>query len=142
MLKLLKYHSKFKFQSETKSKTLNLRKNANEGHGHATFTVPKALGSYVLTAVAMNYKYGIGFSKSPAKLTVFLPLSVNINQPKVIRRGEFFNTSIFVSSFLDQAQTVEVSITYNPNELVILPSPDDISWTGDVCCKEIFKLKF
>ena len=80
------------------------RGNDSQGYANITFMLPDTIGSYVFTAISMNRKYGIGFSKVPTQLTVYSPFFVEIRLPREIRRGEILKPKVIVYSFLDQKQ--------------------------------------
>ncbi|EAT39604.1 AAEL008607-PA [Aedes aegypti] len=89
-----------------------LFENAYSGFsGEKTITkkVPDTITSWMITGFSVSPVYGLGLTRQPRKLNVFLPFFVSTNLPYSVKRGEVVSIPIVVFNYMDSDQTAEVT---------------------------------
>ncbi|XP_021702203.1 CD109 antigen isoform X11 [Aedes aegypti] len=79
--------------------------------GEKTITkkVPDTITSWMITGFSVSPVYGLGLTRQPRKLNVFLPFFVSTNLPYSVKRGEVVSIPIVVFNYMDSDQTAEVT---------------------------------
>lgn len=95
------------------------RMNKNRAKEVVNVKVPDSITSFVISGVAMNSRFGMALPSSYPLLTVFQPFFIKFTFPFSIKRGEKLKLDIFIFNFLDNAQTVTVSLQRNDVEFYL-----------------------
>nr|XP_029708913.1 CD109 antigen-like isoform X3 [Aedes albopictus] len=79
--------------------------------GEKTITkkVPDTITSWMITGFSVSPVYGLGLTRQPRKLNVFLPFFVSTNLPYSVKRGEVVSIPIVVFNYMDTDQTADVT---------------------------------
>ena len=95
------------------------RLNKNRGKEFVSVKVPDSITSFVISGVAMNNRFGMALPSSYPLLTIFQPFFVKFTLPFSIKRGEKLKLDFFIFNFLENAQTVTVSLHRNDVEFYL-----------------------
>ena len=95
------------------------RMNKNRGREVVNVKVPDSITSFVISGVAMNNRFGMALPSSYPLLTIFQPFFIKFTFPFSIKRGEKLKLDFFIFNFLDNAQTVTVSLQRNDVEFYL-----------------------
>ncbi|KXJ75385.1 hypothetical protein RP20_CCG011856 [Aedes albopictus] len=63
----------------------------------------------MITGFSVSPVYGLGLTRQPRKLNVFLPFFVSTNLPYSVKRGEVVSIPIVVFNYMDTDQTADVT---------------------------------
>ena len=89
---------------------------------------PDSTTSYLITAVAVSDKFGLGLTNTPATLNVFKHFYVDFNVPKSIKEGETAVLEMLVVNLLDEDQDTEVKFPNELNQFDVV-RPGSYNWT-------------
>lgn len=111
---------------------------SERGKEFISFKVPDSITSYLISGISMSYSYGIGIPSTHPSLTVFQPFFIQLTLPFSIKRGEILTQNIFIFNFLENLQTVTVSIKRIDSEIEIV-GPEFDGWNSKI---KIFLINF
>lgn len=79
--------------------------------GEKTITkkVPDTITSWIITGFSVSPVYGLGLTRQPRKLNVFLPFFVSTNLPYSVKRGEVVSIPIVIFNYMESDQTADVT---------------------------------
>ncbi|KAL7026588.1 hypothetical protein ACKWTF_005089 [Chironomus riparius] len=77
--------------------------------------VPDTITSWVITGFSMNFQHGLGLTKEPTKLTVFMPFFISLNLPYSIKRGEIISIQAIIFNYMMDDCTATVTM-FNENQ--------------------------
>ncbi|XP_021702198.1 CD109 antigen isoform X7 [Aedes aegypti] len=86
-----------------------LQEDSFSGEKTITKKVPDTITSWMITGFSVSPVYGLGLTRQPRKLNVFLPFFVSTNLPYSVKRGEVVSIPIVVFNYMDSDQTAEVT---------------------------------
>ncbi|XP_070500619.1 thioester-containing protein 1 allele R1-like [Chironomus tepperi] len=89
-----------------------------------TKIVPDTITSWIITGFSIDSEYGLGLTKQPSKLNVFLPFFVTVNLPYSVKRGEVVSIPIIVYNYLESDQTAVVTLFNNNQEFEFVDAED------------------
>ncbi|XP_021702199.1 CD109 antigen isoform X8 [Aedes aegypti] len=87
----------------------NISDECFSGEKTITKKVPDTITSWMITGFSVSPVYGLGLTRQPRKLNVFLPFFVSTNLPYSVKRGEVVSIPIVVFNYMDSDQTAEVT---------------------------------
>lgn len=64
----------------------------------------------------MDARKGLGLSRDPSKLTVFMPFFISLNLPYSIKRGEIIAIQVIVFNYMDQDYPATVTMSNDKQE--------------------------
>lgn len=90
--------------------------DVNEPNGTHTLTkkVPDTITSWVITALSVNPKTGLGLTKNPKMLKVFQPFFVSLNLPYSVKRGEVVAIPVVLFNYLETDVNADLTL-HNEN---------------------------
>jgi CD109 antigen len=87
---------------------------STNGSKTITKVVPDTITSWIITGFSMNSKEGLGLTKQPSKLTVFMPFFVALNLPYSVKRGESVAIEVIVFNY-GESDLTDVFVTLHSN---------------------------
>jgi len=86
-----------------------------KGYKNITRKVPDTVTSWVITGFSMNLQNGLGLTKQPSKLTVFMPFFIYLNLPYSIKRGETIAIQAVIFNYMNDDTSATVTM-FNDNQ--------------------------
>ncbi|XP_062547428.1 thioester-containing protein 1 allele R1-like isoform X8 [Armigeres subalbatus] len=108
--------------------------------GEKTITkkVPDTITSWIITGFSVSPVYGLGLTRQPRKLNVFLPFFVSTNLPYSVKRGEIVSIPIVIFNYMDSDQTAEVTFHNTEQEFEFADVENEVHENANL---ELFRKK-
>lgn len=91
-------------------------------------TAPESTTSWLITAVTVSEKFGLGLTNTPAILNVFMYFYIEFNVPKSIKEGETAVLEMLVVNLLEQDQDTEVKFFNDLDQFDVIRA-GSYNWT-------------
>lgn len=91
-------------------------------------TAPDSTTSWLITAVTVSEKFGLGLTNTPAILNVFMYFYIEFNVPKSIKEGETAVLEMLVVNLLEEDQDTEVKF-FNELDQFDVMRAGSYNWT-------------
>lgn len=106
--------SKFNLRSPYQFINSNLNFSV-KGIKNITRKVPDTITSWIITGFSSSFQHGLGLTKEPTKLTVFMPYFIYLNLPYSIKRGEIIAIQAVVFNYMTNKASATITM-FNDNQ--------------------------
>ncbi|XP_062547429.1 thioester-containing protein 1 allele R1-like isoform X9 [Armigeres subalbatus] len=116
----------------------SLKNVSFSGEKTITKKVPDTITSWIITGFSVSPVYGLGLTRQPRKLNVFLPFFVSTNLPYSVKRGEIVSIPIVIFNYMDSDQTAEVTFHNTEQEFEFADVENEVHENANL---ELFRKK-